>query len=292
MNGSIILKSNTIYLWHRNFLKYRMGELLIIILFLIPILCLSSCEKSGIAHFSNMPVVEAYLSPGEKIQVKVTAKTPYDLNAETSSININALEIHVTFHGSDYILIPLGEGMYADTGGYIPIMADSTYTLSFNFDGTMITSSTVIPIKPENVTQSATTIKMSQFDPDNPTWATFPDPVVITFSNYDQSYYLATVECLDTTLVPVYKDSIPANDMFSSIPVSGTEINIEPMRIRYFGMNRIILYHINPEYTAFFMQQASTSQNYQDPPTNIDNGLGIFTGINADTLFLNVVQVK
>jgi hypothetical protein len=133
---------------------------------------------------------------------------------------------------------------------------------------------------------------MLQFDPDDPSGSTIPDPVEITFSNYDQSYYLATVECIDTNLVPVYKDSIPDNDMFSSIPVNGTQINIEPMRIRYFGMNRIIIYHINPEYATFFTQQASTSQNYQDPPTNIDNGLGIFTGINADTLFLKVIQVN
>jgi hypothetical protein len=272
--------------------KFLPNESWIIIIFLTISFLLISCEKTRIADTSDMPVVEAYLVPGEKIQVVVSRKIPYDENAETSSIDINSLEIYITFQGAEYILAPLGDGIYSDSGGNIPVIADSVYTLSFNFDGTMITSSTTIPIKPENVVQSATTIKMSQFDPDNPSGSTIPDPVEITFSNYDQSYYLATLACIDTNLVPVYKDSVPDNDMFSSIPVNGTQINIEPMRIRYFGMNRIIIYHINPEYTTFFMQQASTSQNYQDPPTNIDNGLGIFTGINADTLFLNVVQVK
>ena len=154
-----------------------------------------------------------------------------------------------------------------------------------NYKGTEVSSTTMIPSKPTSVTQSVTFIKMSQFDPDNPTGSTHPEPVIITFANIDASYYLTTVECMDTTLVPVYKDSIPANDMFSSQPVTGTEIEIQPMRIRYFG-----LYHINPEYSTFFMRQASTSQNYQEPPTNIVNGLGIFTGINADTLYLNVIQ--
>jgi hypothetical protein len=129
-------------------------------------------------------------------------------------------------------------------------------------------------------------------DPENPSGTKPPDPVEITFANSDNSYYLTTVECIETNLVPVYKDSIPANDMFSSMPVTGTQINIQPMRIRYFGMNRIILYHINAEYSKFFMHQASTSQNYEEPPSNIGNGLGIFTGINSDTLFLNVIQVK
>ena len=131
---------------------------------------------------------------------------------------------------------------------------------------------------------------MSQFDPDNPSFSTQPDPVTITFANASAGYYIATVLCIDTVLVPVIKDSIPANDMLASQPTTGTEIEIRPMMIRYFGVNRIILYHINPEYSTFFMRQASTSQSYQEPPTNIVNGLGIFTGVNADTLFLRVIQ--
>jgi len=34
----------------------------------------------------------------------------------------------------------------------------------------------------------------------------------------------------------------------------------------------------------------SNTQNYQEPPTNIENGLGIFTGINTDTLYIEVIQ--
>ncbi|MFZ4523738.1 MAG: hypothetical protein ACOYNC_18695 [Bacteroidales bacterium] len=48
--------------------------------------------------------------------------------------------------------------------------------------------------------------------------------------------------------------------------------------------------YINTGYSTFFMRQASTSQSYQEPPTNIVNGLGVFTGINADTLYLKMIQ--
>jgi len=34
------------------------------------------------------------------------------------------------------------------------------------------------------------------------------------------------------------------------------------------------------------------TSKYQEPPTNIVNGLGIFTGVNTDTLYLNVIQQK
>jgi len=253
---------------------------------------ITSCQKSGIAEFSSLPVVESYLAPGKKINLMISEKIPYNESEGTADTSVNTLDISVGYNGVYYNIIPLGNGIYSDTAGNVSVIADSTYTLLFMFNGSHVYSSTIIPPRPVGVTQSATTIKMSQIDPESQSWFDMPDPVEITFSNDDQSYYLVTVVCIDSVRVPVYKDSIPENDIYSSMPVTGTQINIMPMQLSYFGLNRIILYHINPEYATFFTQQASTSQNYQEPPTNIENGLGIFTGINADTLFLNVVQEK
>jgi hypothetical protein len=263
---------------------------LTLVVCLYMLLGLNSCQKSGTTVFTDLPVVEAYLSPDQKIVIRISQKAAFDDGTEIPSENLDALDINVVSNGTAYSLIPLGYGVYCDTAGAVRVVPDSSYSLRFNYGGMQISSTTIIPSKPMSVTQSVTSITMSQFDPENPTGSTHPDPIEISFANPDASYYLATIECIDTTLVPVFKDSIPANDIFSSQPVTGTEIDIQPMMIRYFGMNRIILYHINPEYSTFFMRQASTSQSYQEPPTNIVNGLGIFTGINADTLYLNIIQ--
>jgi|GEM_PF-3446219 len=34
----------------------------------------------------------------------------------------------------------------------------------------------------------------------------------------------------------------------------------------------------------------NNTQSYEEPPSNIRNGLGIFTGIHAGTLYVNVIQ--
>jgi hypothetical protein len=263
-----------------------------VMLCLVFLLAGTSCRKTTGIVFEDLPVVEAYLVPGSGVSVKISRKTPYDEAASLSGTDINALDVKVKYRNTWYALPGMGEGVYTDTAGVIPVIPDSTYLLSFTFNGNSITSSTIVPQKPSSVTQSVTSISMAQFDPDNPGGTQPPDPVEITFANDDNSYYFATVTCIDTVLVPVYKDSIPANDIMSSQPVSGTQVDIHPMSIRYFGKNRIVLYHITPEYSTFFVQQASTSQSYQEPPSNIDNGLGIFTGINTDTLYLEVIQTK
>jgi hypothetical protein len=52
----------------------------------------------------------------------------------------------------------------------------------------------------------------------------------------------------------------------------------------------LILYHLNADYAALYNDTGNSSQNLTNPTTNIENGLGIFTGINADTLLLNVIK--
>jgi hypothetical protein len=262
------------------------------IILLSCILYLASCEKSGVATFENDAVVQAYLAPGQKVTVVISEKIPYDEGSIIEDTAISFLDMHVGYNGQSYSLTPIGKGVYSDTAGVIPLIADSSYSLSFLFDGKQVTSSTIIPLKPTGVVQSSTTIKMSQIDLSNMTGGEMPASVTLMFTNDDESYYIATVESLDTTESTVIKDSVPESNVYSTMPVNGTQVRLETMRMAYFGTNRIILYHINPEYRIFFMQQTSTTQNYQDPPTNIENGLGIFTGLNADTLYLELVQTK
>jgi hypothetical protein len=254
------------------------------------LLLLASCGKEEAGSFTNLAIVESYLSPGNKIRVTISLKEPFDANATADTSQLNNLNLKVKYAGTWYPLVPAGNGVYVDSAGNVPVIPDSTYYLSFYFSGSTVTSSALIPSKPASVTQSATTISMAQIDLSNPSFTHPPDPVVITFANSGAEYYFLTVQCTDSVKVPVYKDSVPDNDIYSSNPFTGTSIDIQAMRLSYFGNNRIILYHIDPEYAPFFSYQASTSQNYQEPPTNIANGLGIFTGFNTDTLYLKVVK--
>ena len=56
----------------------------------------------------------------------------------------------------------------------------------------------------------------------------------------------------------------------------------------YFGRYQVILYHVNQEFANLFDNPTMNSVNITEPPTNIENGLGIFTGISADTLYFEL----
>ena len=59
----------------------------------------------------------------------------------------------------------------------------------------------------------------------------------------------------------------------------------------HYGTHQIIVYRVNPEYAALYERSGNSTLSLEEPPTNIENGLGIFTGASSDTLYLEVVKI-
>jgi hypothetical protein len=50
------------------------------------------------------------------------------------------------------------------------------------------------------------------------------------------------------------------------------------------------LFKVNSEYNNLYNNRGQSSLNLTNPPTNIINGFGIFTAMNADTVGVKVVK--
>lgn len=118
-------------------------------------------------------------------------------------------------------------------------------------------------------------------------------PIELSWSNPDNVYHFIALENTETE--PVQIIIPPSGSEFPTIrfrisnePVLGTHSNIQPQSLEYFGNYDVILYRINPDYSALYQSSGTTTQNLSTPPSSITNGLGVFTGINADTLKLLV----
>lgn len=77
--------------------------------------------------------------------------------------------------------------------------------------------------------------------------------------------------------------------MFQLAPSQSDHYSMKTRRFSYYGNHRIILFHINPDLASLYEESKNTSQNITNPPTEIKHAFGIFTGINADTLNVNVM---
>jgi hypothetical protein len=151
---------------------------------------------------------------------------------------------------------------------------------------------TYIPDKPYNVTQSVTELSIEKRDTaTRPTpGASMPDPVKITWNNPDNSYYLVLVENMETDPESIndFGGNAPPARVFRKSPSNFSSEEVRAMEFQYFGKTRIILYHVLPDYATLYDQSSTSSQNLTNPSTSILNGYGIFTGLNSDTLWVNV----
>lgn len=265
---------------------YRLYFILVI-LFLLTVF---SCEKSN-APFTDTPIIESYLSPGKHPIVKISRQIPFSPDAVYSSEEINSLMVKLTSADLNCILKANGDGSYTDNS--LIVTEGVEYNLSFVFNGKNVLATTKIPSKPSHFSQSAKSISVMRMDGTTfPQGGFFemPEPLKLTWDNDDGSYYIVVIENMESVLDPVrnFGDSIPTGNIFRKRPTTSQGIELRPQEFQYFGKHRIILYHVLPDYASLYDESISSSQNLTNPSTSITNGYGIFTGLNSDTLYLQV----
>lgn len=265
----------------------------------LPILLLSlllnACTDSDQLQFNDVPVVESYLTSNKPVSLQISRKTAFDENVALSADDINALHVKIKYDNQSRIIPAAGEGLYTDLA-FIP-QEGTIYQLEFSFNNKTVTSSTQIPSKPLGFEQSVTTIEVQGmtfgggFGGARPE---MPDPVKLTWTNDDAGYYMVVIENIETAPIAINDFGSDEEDgprrVFRNEPTQSNQYEIAAMNFQYYGRHRLILFHLNAEYAALYNDNGTTSQNLTNPITNVENGLGIFTGINADTLMINVTE--
>ncbi len=252
----------------------------------------AACDKTDDSEFTDSPIIESYLKPGDYLNAKISRQEPFSSNAVLSPDDINNLKVSVTLSDNTiHALLPIGNEEYVDSS--IKVNQGDKYSLSFKYNSKNVTAYTYVPLKPTGAAQSVKEISIQKmtstsFDPT----ASMPDPVEISWNNPDNSYYLLVVENVETNLDPIrdFGGKTPPSNFFRKQPTNAASQEIRAMEFQYYGTHRIIIYHVLPDYAALYNQSSASSQNLTNPSSSITNGYGIFTGLNSDTLWLKVKQ--
>lgn len=249
-----------------------------------------SCTKEE-QQFTDSPILESYLKPGQYFTVKVSRQIPFISNAKLSENNINKLDIQIVHDGKTDVLSPLDSGQYIDSN--LLVRENDEYDLSFSFNSKNVSAYTYIPTKPEDFTQSTSKIYITKMDSSSiPSFGSMPDPIELTWTNDDDSYYLVVVENMESSLDPIrdFGDNDPPGNAFRKSPTNGNTEMLNSIDFQYYGKHRVILYHVLPDYASLYDRNSTSSQNLTNPSTSIINGYGIFTGMNSDTLYVEVKE--
>ena len=259
------------------------------ILLMSLLLFLYSCEKVNLQTANpNVAVVESYIHPGNEIQVKIKKQIVFD--EEDGGDFIKSLEVSIEHDGLWESLAYKYDSIYVLEN--TSVEAGNIYTVSFSYSEQEIFAETYIPHRPENFYCSSSTIEIPQFGPGMGNPGSF-ETEALSWENPDSDYHMVVIESIEENAETIQdEDDEHPPRSFRNMPIQGEEQELSPMSFTYYGLHRVVLFRLNPEYAALYEDLGNSSLDISTPPSNITNGLGIFTGINADTLYINVVSAS
>jgi len=249
---------------------------LVLLLFLA-----AACKKDSATDYSALPVVEAYLLPNNAVEVKVSLqKALVDTNAY--GVPISGLTLNISDGSTTRVLSEDKSGHYVLSDASF-VKASGTYSLSFTYNDLPVSASTVVPGKPSGTSISADTVVIPTM-----TFGTEPTafiPVTVSWSNPAADNHIVVFRYKET-----WKSLI--SNRFNSDTTTSVELNavkassfeLTERSFKYYGRYQVIVMRVNQEYLDMLNNSTKSSQNLTNAPTNVTNGLGIFTAMQADTL--------
>jgi hypothetical protein len=249
---------------------------------------LVGCKKDNTTS-ASLPVVEAYLYAGHPIKVKLYQQKSLTDTAKYGAA-ITGQQILISDGSHQVQLTESAKGTYTYIDSSF-LVTGRTYTLSFNYQSRQVSAKTVMPFKP---TSFAT-----QHDSVHYTHASTPSAQAdtlnkFTWDNPDSLNHVLVFDNTDDSFFPVNGNFVRngASNIFSVSTERKSVYYVVNNSFPYYGHYQVVLLSVNQEYIDLLKSNAlgSNSQNLLNIPTNVTNGLGIFTAMQSDTLKFYLYQ--
>ena len=273
------------------------------ILSVLSILIISSCEDVPDFELGKSePVVEAFIYEGEPIDdIYLKKTTPFNSgNSSEPEIITDAL-VTISKNDQDFILSAKSDqpGRYFYDGNDLSINIGEKYQLAFEYEGKMISSNTTIPSEPEGVSISPKSVRIPEIKTllDLRIFReSFQKTIDIVWNNNDGSYYFLVIQNIEKG----FPKSIDPTDVlgglginfeFTTSPTQESTLRLRPL-IHYtqYGTHKVTIYHVNKEYALLYETSGQDSRDLNEPYTNINNGLGIFSGFSSQEVYFEVTK--
>lgn len=262
-------------------------------------LIIGSCEELERPN-TNQFVVEGFLTADFDVS-DIKVKETVTLNEDIVDIPI-ADALVIVSSGNENIMLDFdpATGRYIDPSGALEIQSGEQYDIEINVNGTIATSSSVVPEKPTGLNLSETrlvvpTLRLS-FTLREQIVSLFEEEVsTFSWEGVPGRSYFVVIETLEEDLEPILPSEIPAEAQellssfrFISAPSEATSFDIRAIALETYGRHVAKVYSVNEEYVDLFNSETQDSRDLNEPPSNIANGLGIFTAFAVDSLEFTV----
>ncbi|MCK5731247.1 MAG: DUF4249 family protein [Draconibacterium sp.] len=279
-------------------------------LFIIVIATFVSCEDEVIYTPDERFVLQAYLYANEPVwDVSIRNAVPLSV-ADSVGAPINDAIITLFKNDIAYPLISSSDtGTYHYPGDDLFIETGDNFYIEANVGEKTATGITSVPVSPEGVMMSDYIIELPEIRVDP--YSGRPDlgamqalmtiqremQLEVIWENPNSELHFIVIENADDNQESIFPDfggkfGSAGKGSFRKITLptreSSHEINF--MEMQYWGKYVVKVYRINQEYADLYDNLEQDSRDLNEPPTNIKNGLGIFSAFNSQNVYFDVVK--
>jgi len=276
-----------------------MKKYTILLTFITLLFC--SCDEENLNNLAdNQFVVEAFIYAGEPIDdIRIKTTFPLSTEEDTSS-PINDATVTIIKDGQRFPLVSSGsEGLYHYPKDDVTVGTDDVFQLEVTHNGVTAFAETTVPTPTRGLILSQDSIKVPQLP-----FSAGRDSIVAVigefmrnsviradWDNPEEDFYFMVVESVSDTIDPIFPAQV-LNALerfrFVSEPTEDDAIVFLSGALVSFDRYSVKVYHINQEYTALYENRNQDSRDLNEPPSNVQNALGVFSAFNSQEAFFEV----
>jgi hypothetical protein len=265
-------------------------------LIFIPIVfILSGCtEDTPLFPDSDLVVVQAYLYAYEPVyDIRLTSTVSIDADT-TEAPPVSDAAIILIKSGLRYALEPTTDkpGYYHYPGEDLEVALDDQFQLEIQYKDQLISAETVVPKAPEELSISDETLDIIDFFEFGKFDRSFMDSaaVEVSWNNEDGALFFIVLDNIEENPIEIVSNYPSFPNRFISQPINRNLFRVNFRMVTHYGRHRLKLYRINQEYADLYESRNQDSRDLNEPLTNIENGLGVFSAFNSDSVFFTVIQ--
>ncbi len=263
---------------------------------LLTLALLLGCEDLEIPNADQF-VIEAFITAGQPIN-DIKIKETASLDADSlPDVPITGAEVRLLSGGEEVFLNynPETKKYYAEDSDF-EIVNFEEYSIEIRADGTTATATTVVPEPPTGLQMTDSVLIVPQL------FLTFGlreqieelfanERITLTWDSIPGRSFFVVIERKEDEPDQILPAEVPAESLellssfrFISEPSPIPSFDIIAVALEGYGRHIAKVYTVNEEYVDLFNSAVQDSRDLNEPPSNIANGLGIFTAFAVDSL--------
>ena len=276
----------------KNILKVMFGFLNLIFL--------SGCtESSPLISDEDLVVVWGFVYANKPItDIKLTKTLALDADSSSEFSIINDAQVTVVVNENrfecDYAGDEIGYYQYLDND--LVINSGDKTSIEIEWQGQIITAESTVPNPPSELNLESNVMEIPNFNDFQSLldWRFSENREIIVNWNQESEddWFYVVLKNLESNPTPININTNFSERMREIIfpPVQDNIYRIRLPLIEFLGLHEIRVYRVNREYVDLYDSREQDTRDLNEPLTNIEGGLGVYSAFNSSTINMTVIQ--